>query len=213
MIDYGYHGRVLRGIAGALYFLFAMAAPMAFSATQPGPAQVITDFQQTLIGAMKQGRQLGFKGRYEKLAPVVEKTHDIPAIVRVAVGKYWEQLSSQQRKSLEDTFIQLSIATYASEFNSYSGEHFTTPTVTRSSGPRALVDSALIESSGKKDTFTYQMHATPKGWQIVNIVANGVSDLALKRAQYTSIIQNDGFDALIAKLKQKIAQYEKESSP
>ncbi|MBL8528930.1 MAG: ABC transporter substrate-binding protein, partial [Burkholderiales bacterium] len=45
--------------------------------------------------------------------------------------------------------------------------------------------------------------------RIVNIVADGISDLALKRAQYTSIMEREGFDSLLAKLSQKIADYAK----
>lgn len=204
-----YRGWVALGIT-VVAALFYVAAPPAPGAAEQGPTDVITSFQQALISGMRNAKQLGFKGRYDKLAPVVKNTHDIQAIVRVAVGKYWDQLSAQQRSDLEQAFAKLSIATYASEFNSYSGEHFTTPKLTRQADSRALVHSDLVESSGKKDSFTYQMHKTKNGWQIVNIIANGVSDLAMKRAEYTSIIQNSGFDSLIAKLKDKIAQYEKE---
>jgi phospholipid transport system substrate-binding protein len=46
-------------------------------------------------------------------------------------------------------------------------------------------------------------------WQIVNIVADGISDLALKKAQYMSIVEREGFDSLLAKLSQKVADYAK----
>ena len=35
-------------------------------------------------------------------------------------------------------------------------------------------------------------------------IANGINDLSLKRAEYAAIIKNDGFNALISKLEQKI---------
>ena len=46
-------------------------------------------------------------------------------------------------------------------------------------------------------------------WRIINIIANGVSDLALKRSEYTNILQREGFDALIAKINEKIDTYSK----
>jgi phospholipid transport system substrate-binding protein len=55
--------------------------------------------------------------------------------------------------------------------------------------------------------FDYQMKKKDEGWQIINIIADGVSDLALKRSEYTSILSRDGFDVLIAKITEKIDNY------
>jgi phospholipid transport system substrate-binding protein len=46
-------------------------------------------------------------------------------------------------------------------------------------------------------------------WEIINIIVDGISDLALKKAQYTSVIDREGFDKLVAKLNQKVADYAK----
>jgi phospholipid transport system substrate-binding protein len=53
------------------------------------------------------------------------------------------------------------------------------------------------------------LRETKDGWRIINIMANGVSDLALKRVEYRSILERDGFPALIDMLKKKIAAAEK----
>lgn len=46
-------------------------------------------------------------------------------------------------------------------------------------------------------------------WRIINIIANGVSDLALKRSEYTTILQREGFDSLVAKINERIDAYSK----
>jgi len=48
-------------------------------------------------------------------------------------------------------------------------------------------------------------------WRIINIIANGVSDLALKRSEYTDVLSRKGFDALIGLMEQKIVLFSKES--
>ena len=73
-----------------------------------------------------------------------------------------------------------------------------------------MVKTTLTTSDGEKISFVYQLHKSGETWRIVNIITNGVSDLAMKRAEYTSIIEKDGFDSLITKLEQKIKQYRKE---
>jgi phospholipid transport system substrate-binding protein len=43
---------------------------------------------------------------------------------------------------------------------------------------------------------------------IINILFDGVSDLAIKRSEYRSIMQRDGFQSLIDMLQVKIAEAE-----
>ena len=58
--------------------------------------------------------------------------------------------------------------------------------------------------------FDYVLRQTNDGWRIVNVLADGVSDLALKRVEYRAILQRDGFQALIDMLKDKIVQTEQD---
>ncbi len=74
---------------------------------------------------------------------------------------------------------------------------------------QVLVRSQLIQADGKAVNFDYVMRqGASHHWKIINILADGVSDLALKRAEYSAIIQRDGFSALLSLLEQKIIQAE-----
>ena len=170
------------------------------------PTQVVESLQNALVEAMKAGKEVGYAGRYAKLAPVIEATHDLPFIAQVAVGRYWKDLSESQRTELVDTFSKLSISTYADRFDSYSGETFKITGDKTLSGGNALIQAVLTDADGAEHHFDYLLHDTDKGWRIINIVVDGVSDLALKRAEYTATLKDRGFDALIATLKQKIGQ-------
>ena len=39
----------------------------------------------------------------------------------------------------------------------------------------------------------------------MNVVAKGVSDLSLKRAEYTAVIDSEGFDSLLNRLRGKVS--------
>jgi phospholipid transport system substrate-binding protein len=43
-----------------------------------------------------------------------------------------------------------------------------------------------------------------EGWLIVNVISEGVSDLALKKAEYSYIIEKDGIKSLLRQLTTKI---------
>jgi phospholipid transport system substrate-binding protein len=193
----------------ACVFVAACALSIATDAAQESASGVVERFQAVLISVMTDAKKLGYEGRYKRLAPAVEQSHELAAIAQVAVGRYWDQLDAKQRASLVDTFSQLSIATYAHRFDDYSGETFRIVSEELLSDGDAHVHSLLAEPKGEGVRFDYVLRKKEGRWRIVNIVADGVSDLAIKRAEYTSILRNEGFDALIEKLKAKIAQYSK----
>jgi ABC-type transporter MlaC component len=69
--------------------------------------QVVEEFQNELLGVMKQGKELGFQGRYNKLDVAVKKSHDLPKIARIVVGKQWEELAPDQQTKLEAVSVNL----------------------------------------------------------------------------------------------------------
>ena len=171
------------------------------------PKQVVEEFQNQLISVMKQGKSLGFKGRYDKMDALVRKSHDLPKIARIVVGKQWEELTSDQQNKLEAVFSKLSVSAYAHNFKDYSGESFGFISE-EETGRGGVIIHTNLQIPGDKDVkFDYQMKKKDEGWQIMNIIADGVSDLALKRSEYTSVLSRDGFDALIAKMNEKIDSY------
>ena len=192
----------------ALALLVLTSCPAA-AASGPDPAaKVVEKLHRELLDVMKQAKALGYKGRYQRLAPVVISSYDLPFISKVVVGRYWSEFSPQQREQFVNTFIKLSIATYANQFNGYSGEHFKTISAEESTRGRLLIKTVLIKSDGEEVALDYMLHQNEHHWQIINVIAQGVSDLSLKRAQYTSYLKKEGFAALLQKLNDKIKSYE-----
>jgi phospholipid transport system substrate-binding protein len=192
-----------------LSFFYSQAV---FSADQGASAarQIVDKFEHQLIDVMKNGQKLGFKGRFDKLKPAVEESHDLPKIARIVVGKEWEKLSAAQQQQLEDTFSKLSVASYAHNFKDFSGEAFSFDSEEQTARGGVVVHSHLTIPDDKPVKFDYMLKESGTSWKIINIIANGVSDLALKRSEYTTILQREGFDALINKINDKIESYEKQ---
>src|SRR5574343_357386 len=182
----------------------------SFAMAEETARHVVETFQDQLIGVMKQGKELGFKGRYDKLDVAVKKSHDLPKIARIVVGKQWEELTPEQQTKLEAVFSELSVSSYAHNFKDYSGESFSFVSE-EETGRGGVVIHTNLQIPGEKDVkFDYMMKKKDDSWQIINIIADGVSDLALKRSDYTSVLNREGFDALIAKIHEKIESYAKQ---
>ncbi len=201
----------LKKLAVVVFSLSSLFATSVFSQEERATArQIIDKFQTDLITVMKDGKKLGYTGRYEKLDVAVSNSHDLPKIARIVVGKEWEKLTEEQQKKLTDLFSRLSIASYAHNFKEFDGEAFAIDSEEETKLGGVVIHSHLDLPDDKPVKFDYMLKEKGASWRIINIIANGVSDLALKRSEYTAILQRDGFDALIAKINEKIDLYAKQ---
>jgi len=171
------------------------------------PSQVIERLQSSLLSVMKQGNQLDYEHRYQLLGPIVTKSHDLPFIAKVTVGKYWATFEDDQKTMFVDTFSRLSIATYADRFDGYGGETFSFVAQKELPRGKMLVETIFTKSNGEKVQFNYLLRQNKSNWRIINIIVDGVSDLAVRRAEYSSILKSDGVPPLIAKLENQIGRY------
>jgi len=171
-----------------------------------GPAAVVDQLHGTLLTMMKDAASLGYQGRVDKVAPVLDRTFDFPTIGRIVTGRHWKGFAADKRGSFVATFARLSAATYADNFDGYAGEAFETLSEGIKKGA-ALVKTRIVKTDGTTVSLNYVLNQRGEEWRIVNVIADGVSDLALKRSEYGAVIAQEGIDALIAKLKAKIASY------
>lgn len=172
--------------------------------------KIVDKFQEELIAVMKDGKKLGYSGRYDKLKDAVSNSHDLSKIARIVVGKEWEKLTETQQAQLVNVFSYLSISSYVHNFKDYSGESFTFDSEEKTTRGGLVIHTHLTIPDDKPVKFDYMLKENGGSWRIINIIANGVSDLALKRSEYTAILQREGFDALITKINEKIDNYSKQ---
>lgn len=203
--------RLKKFIRASLLVVLLVPA-VTWAAGNSDAAAVVEKLHSALLSAMKGGASMGFQGRYKLIAPTVKSTFDFQTISRIVMGRYWSKLNADQKKNFTETFTRLSIATYASRFDSYSGEHFKDVGEKTLKDGRVIVRTEIVESNGNTTKLDYLLNRSDGHWEIINVVADGVSDISLKRAEYASVMKSDGFDALLSKIKGKIAEYEKPSS-
>ncbi len=187
-----------------LTFLCSALSHQYARASQTGPAEVIKIFNATLLETMKRADELGYSGRYKLLEPVIKDSFALSFMAKQSVGRYGKTFSEVQRNLLEKTYADWSIATYAGRFDSYSGEKFE---VASESGPvhgTVTVVSKLIRPNKEKIDFYYMLRKNEDKWRIVDIQISGVSQLALTKSQFLSVLKDKGLDGLIAMLKEKI---------
>ena len=174
------------------------------------PASALIErFHETLIGVMKKAETLGFEGRYERLAPAVKETFNLAFMARFAAGSHWKRLSADQRGKLIEAFSALSIATYAERFDGYSGERFDILNEKQFRRSTRLVKTGLVKSDGETIILNYLVGQRDGNWRVIDVHFKGVSELAVRRSEYTSVLKRKGFGTLIAVIEKKIANLRK----
>ncbi|MDE2499188.1 MAG: ABC transporter substrate-binding protein [Alphaproteobacteria bacterium] len=191
----------MRACAVAAIFLTAMFAAPVANADTPDPAvQQVQTFYDALLDSMKHAKELGIKGRFDKLKPVIEATFDLSDMAHLAVGPSWTTMSAADQQALVDAFERMTVANYASNFDGYSDEKFVVDPATQARGQDRIVQSKLI-TGGKTIPFGYRMRQVGGTWKILDIYLNGyVSQLATQRSDFGATVTAGGAKGLIKKI-------------
>ena len=168
------------------------------------PQSNVRGFYDTLLTTMKDGRTLGQSGRYGRLAPVVDRVFDVPSMTRLAIGPSWTTLSPAQQQQLTEAFRHYIAATYADRFDSYSGQQLQV-TGERPYNADVIVQTRIIKSDGETTSLNYLMRQNQGSWQISDVYLDGtISQLAIQRSEFHSILRRDGVDGLVMALNRKV---------
>jgi len=176
------------------------------------PVAVVAQLHSGLISAGNSFAGASIEERYAALEPLIIETHDLPYIARFAVRRYWADLTDQQRIEFLTVFTRLSIATYASRFHGLSEDTFNISGETNTPRGHAEINGTLLMNDSEPLKFTYVLHESGADWRIINIIVDGVSDLALKRAEYQRMFADTGFSGLMDYLSGQIGELMQTSS-
>src|ERR1700741_4121392 len=189
------------GLSLALSLFAASAAAFALAVNPQGN---VRGFYDALLTTMKNGPTLGHSGRYARLAPVVERVFDVPSMTRLAVGPSWATLSPAQQQQLVEAFRHYVAATYADRFDSYSGQQLQV-TGDRPYNADIIGQTKIVNSDGDTTTLDYLMRQNQGLWQISDVYLDGtISQLAIQRSEFYSILRREGVDGLVMALNRKV---------
>jgi phospholipid transport system substrate-binding protein len=187
-----------------------LAAFARTAAADPAAAPAVERLHAALLGVMKEADALGYAGRAERLRPVLADVYDVAFMARRSIGSQWDALGEDQRRAFVETFGRFTVASYASNFDGFSGQSFHTDAEEASIQATQLVRTRLVRPGDTDVHLDYRLHRDGERWRIIDVYYDGtVSELARRRAEYSAVIKRDGFDALIAAIDRKIADLEK----
>ena len=127
-------------------------------------------------------------------------------MIQIATGSHWRKASDAEKDQLSEAFARLTVATYAAQFDGYSGQRF--DTVGPKPGPQktTLVETMLVNPDGDDVALVYVTRLIQGKWQVIDVLLDtGISELARKRSEYRQVLTSEGVSGLLKLLNDKTA--------
>ncbi len=184
--------------------LAVLTAPAIAAAS--GSVDVVRTLSNGLEDVLHQADHLDYAARYQQLAPILDGAFDFGFMARQAVGRQWNELSSADQQRWVASFRELTTATYASRFNRSAGQHFEVSGEQPAAHDTVTVRSRVIEPGAEPVDLTYRLRQIDGRWKVIDVYLKGsVSEVALRRSEFASVLKRQGFEELLAAVRRRIA--------
>lgn len=186
-------------------YMIVFAIPLWAETGQEQAIQTpVRQLHEQIINIMKNADAASFQERYAIMESVITENFNTPLIAKVVLSRYWKSLDETSQTDFIDLFNRLTISTYVDRFDSFNGEAFKDLSIEAMKKNRFLVKTEFVQTDDEPVSFYYIVQRDNDQWKIISVIADGINDLSLKRAEYSSVIKDKGFDSLIVSLKEKI---------
>ncbi|MDC0434564.1 ABC transporter substrate-binding protein [bacterium] len=191
----------------SLEFLTLSSATAAVDEGQIEQATAVVEKLHSTLVSVATQQNLDFEQRVEKLDSVVRNSFDFAYISRFLLRRTWTDLAAEEQQRFIDIFERLSVASYASRFAEVSAESLViNESQVQGENRVQVIASVMLEDRDVPLSYLLQPVSDEpvERWVIVNVMADGVSDLALRRAEYSRVLADENFEGLLDHVAQQI---------
>ncbi len=164
----------------------------------------VNELHASIMSIMQAADKQSFQERYDVMETTVLANFDSPLIAKVILGRYWKSLDEKSQTDFINLFNRLTVSTYVDRFDTYKDQSFKNLSTEQMKKNRYLVKTEFVRTDDEPVSFNYIVQKETDKWKIISVIANGINDLSLKRADYSAIIKDQGFAALLTDLEEKI---------
>jgi len=144
---------------------------------------------------------------------IASEAFDWNDVARRALGQYWPRVPDAERQEYVRLFTELVERSYFPHIESYSGEKidYVGDTI---DGDYATVRTVIHTKAGNDVPVDYRMQLEADDrWMVYDVMVEGVSLVGNYRSQFHSVISTSSFDALLTRLRARLANPDAEEPP
>jgi phospholipid transport system substrate-binding protein len=143
--------------------------------------------------------------RQDKLRQIVAATFDFTEMAKSALGYHWKDITPAQQQEFTTAFVAFIEDSYLSKINDYSGQQVNFLRASNEGAQYAQVNTDIIQPKGDAIHVNYRLLQENSTWRIYDVTVDAISIIANYRNQFNRVMNNKGYDTLIADLKSKQA--------
>lgn len=144
----------------------------------------------------------------QKIVKTVGEMLDFDRLAKDSLGKHWDGKTDQQRKEFTQTLRSLIEKNLVDRLKK-TKKHKISYEAEKVSGDEALVTTYVVDPSdprAEKTEVEYKLRKQGAAWIAVDMVTDGISLVENYRSQFNKIISKDGWEVLMKKMKDKLAE-------
>jgi phospholipid transport system substrate-binding protein len=139
---------------------------------------------------------------YELVDTLVLPHFDFASMTDLALGRYSEQVSPEQRPEIVHEFRLLLVRTYSSALLEYTDQKVVfLPMEGSEADGEVTVRAEIQQAGGFPIPIDYLLHNGEDGWKVVDVSVDDVSLVTNYRSSFARAIKKDGVDGLIQTLR------------
>jgi phospholipid transport system substrate-binding protein len=189
--------------------LLIALAPPALAQEAVSPEALVKKVTAEVLKAIQEDPSLQAGDRAKALALAEEKVlpHvDFQRMTSMAAGRVWRVATPAQRERMVKEFRAMLIRTYATAIDAYRGQTMKVLPVRMAKGDTEVTVRNQYRSPGNPPVeVQYDMHRTPEGWKIFDIVVGGISLVITYRGEFDHLERTSGVEGLLQALASKNA--------
>ena len=174
-----------------------------------GPQVHVQETLEAITAILNQPQWQGAgkdQARKQEVRKIIYEAFDFREMSREVLGAQWTKLTPQQQEEFTGLFGDLFERSYNRMILSFLGERRTTYGTASVDNGRAVVQTILVSKNDAKLPVDYKLTSNGERWAIYDVVVDGVSLAMNYRAQFTKILRTSSYNALIQRIKDKLAE-------
>ena len=144
------------------------------------------------------------EARRARLWELIDERFAGEIMTRKVLARHWKKLSALQQAEMVSLFSDLLKRSYVSKLEAYSDQEVVYREQ-RIDGEFAEVDS-VVTHRDEEISLNYRLKLVDGQWMVYDVIIDGVSLVANYRRQFAAIINQEGYQALVERLKIRQAE-------
>lgn len=188
-----------RFLAGVVTTACMLCAPGPAVTSPDDAAELVREVIAETTDVLRQTAN-GARERETHFRRLLAQYFDLALITRFVVGRHWRSANDGQKREFAQVFEQHIVKVYASRLSGYQDEKIEIRNITARTERDTIVATEVIRDTDDPLRLDWLVRKRDGGYKIIDVAAEGVSMLASKRSEFSSVIAREGMDGLIDRL-------------